>query len=101
MSFLGIMAGFRGCEDQVGAGTYTPSGNKDSGKKIVAIGIVETAEITSFQYKSKTGADVVINGKAWMGVSLQPSAGANGYIPLDFPSDNVIVASGNVRMFFG
>lgn len=100
MSFLGIMAGFRGAEDQVGAGTYTPSG-KDSGKKIVAIGIVATAEVTSFQYKSKPGADVVIDGKAWQGVSLLASVGANGYIPLDFPSDNVIVASGTVRMFFG
>ena len=98
--FTAIMAGFRGAEDQVGAGTYTPSG-KDSGKKIVAIGIVETAEVTSFQYKQKAGADIVIDGKAWMGVSLSPTAGANGYIPLDFPSDNVIVASGTVRMFFG
>ena len=100
MSFLGIIAGFRGCEDQVGAGTYTPSG-KDSGKKIVAIGIVAAAEVTSFQYKQTIGNDIVIDGKAWMGVSLSSSTPANGYIPLDFPSDNVIVASGTVRMFFG
>ena len=98
--FTAIMAGFRGCEDQVGAGTYTPSG-KDSGKKIVAIGVVADTNVTSFQYKLNAGGDVVIDGKAWMGVSLLASVGTNGYIPLDFPSDNVIVASGTVRMFFG
>ena len=97
MSFLGIMAGFRGCDDQVGAGTFTAP----TGKKIVAIGIVADAEVTSFQYALAAGNDRVVNNKTWMGVSLLASVGTNSYIPLDFPSDNVIVASGTVRMFFG
>ena len=95
--FTAIMAGFRGCDDQVGTGTFTAP----TGKKIVAIGIVETAEVTSFQYALAAGNNRVVNDKTWMGVSLLAGTPANGYIPLDFPSDNVIVASGNVRMFFG
>ena len=98
MSYLRILAGGLGCDDQVGAGTFTAQG----GKKIVAVGIVADAEITSFDYtKTHTEKVMTVDGLAWQGVSLIAAVGANAFIPLGYKADSVIVASGTVRMFYG
>jgi hypothetical protein len=96
-SFIGMIAGAKGCNDQVGAGTITAPGDR----KIFAIGIVADAEVTNFKYTKKhTGKAMTVSGLAWMGAALSASAGANAYIPLGYHADSVEVASGTVRAYY-
>ncbi len=96
MGFLSQIVGAKGCDDQVGAGTYTAPGNH----KIAAIGIVADAEVTNFKWDNRFGVEQVETSKEWIGVTLSAAAGANAYIPLGRDAKSVEVASGTVRMFF-
>ena len=104
MASINKVSGEKGCDLQVGAGTFTPSG-RHTGKKITAIGIQTAAQITNFKY-TPTGADgrpvsqVTVTGDGWIGVAL-PVANTTAYIPLGVGADEVVVASGNVMMYFG
>lgn len=95
-AFLAQLAGAKGCDDQVGTGTFTVTGNK----KIGAIGILADANITSFIYTDSNGTDVTVNTKAWMGVTLGSADAVNAFIPLEYGAKSVVVASGTVRMYF-
>jgi len=93
------VAGSNGCDDQVGAGTFTPSG-KDDDKKIHGIGILADAEITSIIVTNKHGVDETIDDKSWMGVTLASADTVNSFIPLGYDAKSVVVASGTVRNYF-
>lgn len=103
MASISKVSGEKGCDLQVGAGTYTPSG-RHAGKKISAIGVHATANITNFKYTPK-GADgrdvsqVTVTSDGFLGVALDATAVTN-YIPLGVGADEVVVASGSVMMYF-
>ena len=98
--FLGRTVGAKGCFLQVGAGTITPP----NGAKITALGVHATANITNFKYTPRSNSGTlsqvtVTTGKGWIGVSLDATA-VSSYIPLEFPADEVVVASGSVMAYF-
>lgn len=98
--FLGRSVGAKGCFLQVGAGTITPP----NGAKITALGVHATANITNFKYTPKgyetTLSQVTVTANhGWIGVSLTATA-VMAYIPLEFPADEVVVASGDVMAYF-
>lgn len=101
MASISKVSGDKGCDLQVGAGTFTPSG-RHAGKKITAIGIQTAANITNFKYTpTHAGAtQVTVTADGWIGVAL-PVVSTTAYIPLGAPADEVVVASGNVMMYFG
>lgn len=101
MASISKVSGDKGCDLQVGAGTFVPSG-RHSGKKITAIGIQVAAEITNIKHTpARSGAtQVTITADGWIGVAL-PAVSTTAYIPLGVPADEVVVASGNVVMYFG
>ena len=103
MASISKVAGEKGCDLQVGIGTFTPSG-RHNGKKIWAIGIQTAAQITNFKY-TPTGADgrpttqVTVTTDGWIGVAL-PVVPTTSLIVLGVDADDVTVASGNVMMYF-
>jgi hypothetical protein len=103
MASINKVAGEGGCDLQVGAGTYTPSG-RHSGKKIHAIGVHTAANITNFKYtpKGSNGRDLAqatVTADAWIGIALVEK-NTTAYIPLGVSADEVVVASGDVMMYF-
>lgn len=101
MNYLAQIAGANGCDDQIGAGTFTPDGS-DAGKKITAIGVLADANVTNFKYYEEgTNREVTVTFKAWLGVALAAADALNMFIPLGHRAHSVTVASGTVRMYFG
>jgi len=100
MAQIDKISGAKGCDLQVGAGTYTPAG-RHVGKKIWAIGIQTAANITNFKHTpARTGANqVTVTADGWIGVAL-PVVATTALIPLGADADEVVVASGNVMMYF-
>jgi len=103
MASINKISGDKGCDLQVGAGTYTPTG-RHLGKKIYAIGVQTEANITNFKHtpKGSDGRDltqVTVTADGWIGVAL-PVVQTTGFIPLGVDADEVVVASGNVMMYF-
>ena len=98
--FIGRVVGAKGCFLQVGAGTITPP----NGAKITAIGVHATANIRNFKHTPRSNSGkltqvTVTADHGWIGVSLIVS-GVTAYIPLEFPADEVVVATGSVMAYF-
>ena len=103
MAQIDKISGAKGCDLQIGAGTFTPSG-RHTGKKIWAIGVQTAANITNFKHtptlaNGRPGSQVTETGDNWIGVSL-PVVTTTALIPLGVDADEVVVASGNVMMYF-
>ena len=101
MSYLGIMAGAKGCDFYSGANTITPP--KD--KKIVAFGVSAAANITNYKYTPPRYGDAMatqktVTDKTYLGVALAANP-VEAFIPLDHPADVLTVASGDVWVFYG
>ncbi len=82
-----------------GGATVTAPG----GKKIFAIGVVATANITSLKYtppKVGNTAGVQVTGVTltWFGVSL-PVVGPTSFIPLGYDADELVYASGDIILY--
>lgn len=103
MASINKVAGENGCDLQVGVGTYTPAG-RHQGKKIWAIGVQTTANVTNFKHTPKAasgrpGTQVTVTADGWIGVAL-PVVPTTALIVLGVDADEVVVASGNVMMYF-
>lgn len=103
MASINKVAGEGGCDLQIGAGTYTPSG-RHSGKKIHAIGVQVGANITNFKYTPKGSdgrdlAQVTVTADGWFG-SVLAATGGSAFIPLGVSADEVVVASGDIWIYF-
>jgi hypothetical protein len=90
--------GAGGCDMQIGAGTYTPSG-EHAGKKIHAIGVYADAQITSFAYTGPEGA-ITVSTLKWMGIVLTAEKATTAFIPLGRNANSIIVASGTIFVYF-
>ena len=103
MKSIGKLSGENGCYLQVGSGTYTPAG-RHVGKKIYAVGVYATANITNFKHtpliNGRASSQVTETGDGWQGISLAVADGAVLFIPLGKDADEVTIASGSVFMYF-
>lgn len=101
MASINKVAGDKGCDLQIGAGTYVPAG-RHAGKKIHAIGVQVGANITNFKYTPKVPigtAQITVTADGWFG-SVLAATGGSAFIPLGVSADEVVVASGDVWMYF-
>lgn len=72
-------------------------------KKIYALGVIETANVTNLKYTPPNVANRVTAEKTvvldWMGKSL-PVVGATAFLPLGYDANSVDLASGTVIPYF-
>lgn len=73
------------------------------GKKIFAVGVVATAQLTSLKYTppnvgNTAGVQKTITGLTIFGVSL-PAVATTAFIPLGYDADEFVYASGTVILY--
>ncbi len=100
MNYNGLVAGYKGCDEQVGSGTVTAPKNM----KIAAIGIYATSNITNFKHTpAPVGGSAqnqkTVSDKGWMGSDRDANA-VTAFIPLDYPADSVEIASGDIFVYY-
>lgn len=100
MGSISKIAGDGGCDLVTGSVTYTPSG-RHAGKKIWAIAVHLTAQVTNFIYTPKRHGAVAVTVTAdnWIGTSLVPTA-ATALIPLGEDATTITLASGTIFVYF-
>ncbi len=99
MSGINDVTGEGGVGYATGAVIVTAPG----GKKIYAIGVIATANITSLTYTPPKVGNTVIPAKTvvldWMAKELPP-VGPTAFIPLGFNANSLILASGTIIPYF-
>ena len=74
------------------------------GKKIHAIGVVETANVTNLKHTppkvgNTAGVQKTVSDLTWFGVSL-PVVGPTSYMPLGYDADELTYASGTIILYY-
>lgn len=94
------IVGAKGAGYGTGAVTITAPG----AKKIHAIGVHQTANVTNLKYTPPKSGDsamsrVTVSDLQWMGISLTVT-GPTAFIPLGFDADEVTIASGAIFVYY-